>query len=203
MAEIGAGAIVLAGGQSSRMGQDKALLPYNGMTLLEHVVASLLLIATDIVVVAETANKYVLPCGRVLGDTFPGFGPVGGILTGLTVLGPGNHMVIACDMPSLHIPVLQLLLKACTNEWDAAVPEINGQTEPLCAVYSQSAAPRLLKFLENGGRSAREALALLRVKKVGEGVLRRLDPELTCFTNINTPEELEAFQSRQRLSRKY
>ncbi|HZP83875.1 MAG TPA: molybdenum cofactor guanylyltransferase [Chthonomonadaceae bacterium] len=189
-------AIILAGGQSRRMGQDKALLPMNGMTLLEHVVASLLRVATEVVVVADVQDKYVLPCGRVLADTFPGSGPVGGILTGLTALREGRHIVVACDMPLLNVAVLQLLLKAHTPEWDAVVPEINGQPEPLCAVYAHTAAPRLMRFLENGGRAAREALSHLRVKRVGEGVLRRIDPELACFTNVNTPEDLARLHRR-------
>lgn len=196
MAEGETSAIILAGGQSQRMGQDKALLPMNGMTLLEHVVASLLMVAADIVVVADVPEKYALPCGRVLADTFPGSGPVGGILTGLTALGEGRHIVVACDMPALNVNVLQLLLKAHTPEWDAVVPEINGQPEPLCAVYAHTAAHRLLRFLESGGRAAREALSQLRVKRIGEGVLRRIDPELACFTNVNTPEDLARFQSR-------
>lgn len=188
------GAIILAGGKSSRMGEDKALLPYNGMTLLEHVVSTVRTLAGDIVVVADAPEKYTLPCGRLVTDTFPDSGPVGGILTGLTTLGPGSHIVVACDMPALNVGVLQLLLKAATPEWDAIVPEINGQPEPLCAVYRHTAAPRLMSFLESGKRSAREALGALRVKRVGEGVLRRLDPTLSCFTNINTPEDFETLK---------
>jgi molybdopterin-guanine dinucleotide biosynthesis protein A len=181
------------------MGQDKALLPMNGMTLLEHIVATLLQITNEVVVVADTADKYVLSCGRVVADTFPGEGPVGGILTGLTTLGTGTHIVVACDMPRLNVSILQLLLNACTRDWDAAVPEINAQLEPLCAVYADSAAPKLLQFLESGGRSARAALSQLRVKRVGEGVLRRLDPDLSCLTNLNTPEELEEFTRKSRI----
>lgn len=189
-------AIVLAGGKSERMGEDKALLPYAGMTLLEHVVSSLLLVVSDIIVVTDMPNKYAIPCARVVTDTFPGFGPVGGLLTGLTQAGGGSHLVVACDMPALQTPVLQLLLKAATSEWDAVVPEIGGLAEPLHAVYNHTATPKLLRFLENGGRTAREALDSLKVKRVGEGVLRRIDPQLLSFTNVNTPEELEAFQKR-------
>ena len=196
MAEETTGAIILAGGKSQRMGQDKALLTVEGMTLLERCVANLLALVTDVVVVADTPNKYALPCGRVIADTFPDCGPVGGIITGLTALGPGTHFVLACDMPVVKPVVLQLLQKAATLEWDAVVPEVNGRLEPLCAVYRHSAAPGLLRYLETGERSARGAVATLRMKRIGEGVLRRIDPNLISFTNANTPEE---WQQAQRL----
>lgn len=184
------GAIVLAGGKSSRMGQDKALLPFNGMTLLEHVVASLTGMFPHIVVVADVADKYPISCGRVIGDIYPECGPLGGILTGLTHLGAGAHLVVACDMPYLHPSVIQLLFKAVTLEWDAIVPETGGHLEPLCAVYRHTAANRLMGFLEGGNYSVHEALKTLRTKRIGEGVLRRIDPELRCFTNWNTLEDM-------------
>lgn len=184
------GAIILAGGQSSRMGQDKALLPYQGMTMLEHTIVTLLNIVSDIVIVTDRADRYQVPCGRIVTDMFPDSGPVGGILTGLTSLKPGSHIVVACDMPHLSVPVLQLLLKAATLEWDAVVPEINGQLQPLCAVYRHTAVPHVMRYLETGQRSACDLLKHLRTKRVGEGVLRRIVPHIeACFVNVNTPED--------------
>jgi molybdopterin-guanine dinucleotide biosynthesis protein A len=180
------------------MGQDKALLDYGGMTFLEHAASMLLGMVAEIIVVADTADKYALPCGRVVGDIFPGSGPVGGILTGLTQAGDGWHYVVACDMPNIQRPVLELLRKATTADYDAVVPELGDHSEPLCAIYRHTASPKLLKFLERGGRSAQEALKTLSVKRVGEGVLRRIDPEHRSFVNINTPEDLAAFNGRSK-----
>ena len=193
MEELG-GAIVLAGGQSERMGQDKALITVHGMTLLEHVIVALMPVVNKILVVADIPDKYPLSCGRVVADTFPGCGPVGGILTGLTALGAGYHLVVGCDMPALQLGVLQLLAKAVMPGWDAFVPMIGGQAEPLCAIYSHTAGPKLLRFLESDRRSAREALDMLQVKWLGEGVLRRVDPQLISFTNVNAPEDLKALE---------
>ncbi len=189
------GAIILAGGQSSRMGQDKALMRYGGMTLLEHILATVLTLVTEVVVVVDKPEKYVLPCGKIVVDTFPDSGPVGGIVTGLMTLGSGSHIVVGCDMPGLNPNILQLLLKAATPDWDAIVPEVNQLPEPLCAIYRHTAAPKLLNFLETGQHSAREALTVLKAKRVGEGVLRRLDPHLLSFRNVNTPEDMEEFLS--------
>ncbi len=190
------GAIILAGGQSERMGQDKAMLPFAGMTLLEYILTTVLTIASNVVVVADRPGKYSLSGCQVVADTFPDSGPVGGIVTGLMTLGPGSHIVVGCDMPGINPQILQLLLKAATPEWDAVVPEVNQLPEPLCAVYRHTAAPKLLGYLESGKHSAREALKLLNTKKVGEGVLRRIDPQLDCFININTPEDLEDFLAK-------
>lgn len=197
MGNEGFGAIVLAGGKSTRMGQDKALLPLNGMTLLETVVVTLLLVTDNILVVADHADKYSLPCARVIGDTFPECGPVGGIITGLMAMGAGSHIVVACDMPALNTNVLQLLQKAATPEWDAVVPEINGRAEPLHAVYRHNSAPKLLRFLETGGFSVRDALETMKVKRIGEGVLKRIDPYLLSLTNVNTPEEVTMYLKGQ------
>lgn len=188
------GAIVLAGGRSERMGQDKALLRRNGVTLLETVVAALRPLVREIVIVADRADRYDLPDCRMLGDAFPQTGPLGGILTGLMALGAGTHLAVACDMPSLQPAVLRLLLDAATPEWDVVVPEIDGRMEPLCSVYTDTAVPALQNFLQGGGRALHKALETLRTLRVPEADLRRCDPSLLTFTNLNTPHDLERLQ---------
>lgn len=187
-------AIILAGGKSERMGLDKACLPHHGMTFLEHTITTLMTMTSQVVVVADRADKYPLPCGRVIADIYPDCGPVGGILTGLMYAGEGLHYVVACDMPHLNTNLLSLLMKADDPGTDVIVPEFGGQVQPLCGLYRHTAIPKLMKFLEDGGRAAREALNVLFIKKVGEGVLRRIDPSGLSFTNVNTPEEYEQFQ---------
>jgi molybdopterin-guanine dinucleotide biosynthesis protein A len=185
------GAIVLAGGKSTRMGQDKALLPWNGTTLLAHCVSSLRTLTSEIVVVADRADRYTLPGCRMAADLFPDAGPVGGIVTGLTALGEGRHIAVACDMPYLQPALLNLLLDAATEAWDAIVPEVAGRPEPLCAVYRHTAAPALRRFLEEGQRAAYRALQILRTRRIPEDDLRRADPDLRSFINLNTPADLD------------
>ena len=188
------GAIVLAGGRSERMGQDKALLRCKGLTLLETVVAALRPLAREIVIVADRADKYDLPDCRTVGDAYPQSGPLGGILTGMGALGTGHHLVVACDMPALQPAVLRLLLNSATPEWDVVVPEIAGRMEPLCAVYAETAIPALHAFLAGGGRALQRALAQVRTLRISEAQLRRHDPDLLTFTNLNTPDDLERLQ---------
>ena len=193
-AMMSGGAIVLAGGRSVRMGQDKALLHTNGLTLLETVVAALRPLVGEIVIVADRADKYDLLDCRVVGDLYPETGPLGGILTGLYALGTGRHLVIACDMPALQPAVLRLLLDSAGPEWDVVVPEIVGRMEPLCAVYADTAIPALQAFLDSGGRALQRALTGVRTLRIPETELRRYDPILLTFTNLNTPDDLERLQ---------
>lgn len=185
------GAIILAGGKSSRMGHDKALLPFHGTSLLEHIVITLTaLVGTNIVVVADQADKYTLSAGTVVADLLPDVGPVGGILTGLTALSPGAHLVVACDMPYLNPAVLRLLLSFSAPEWEAIAPMVENQPEPLCAVYRYEAISQLSAYLQAGRRSARGLLESLQTRIIDETLWLPLDPERKSFTNINTPEEL-------------
>lgn len=177
------------------MGQDKALLEVNGSAFLEQVLATAHSLSSDIVLVVDRADRYsgfldAFPDVRVVVDVFPDAGPVVGIVTGLQAAGSGAHWVVPCDMPLLNRDVLQRLRDACEPSCDAVVPEIDGEPEPLVAVYRDTALPKLRGYLESGRRSARRALAELRVKTIGEQVLRQLDPALTSFQNVNTPAEL-------------
>lgn len=186
-------ALVLAGGGSRRMGQDKALLRHEGRTFLEHVIAALQTLTPNIFVVTDRADKYASCDARVVIDRFPDVGPVGGIASGLVAAGPGTHYVVPCDMPTVSASVLRLVREQIGPDDDAAIPIINDEPEPLYAVYRDTAAPKLLTYLESGRRSARGALSALRVRRVDESVIRRVDATLTSFANINTPEELTAF----------
>lgn len=176
------------------MGQDKALLEVNGRAFLEHALATARSLSSDVVLVVDRADRYshflaAFPDVRVVADVFPNAGPVAGIVTGLQAAGSGAHWVVPCDMPLLNRNVLQQLRDACEPSWDVVVPEIDGEPEPLVAVYRDTALPKLRDYLESGRRSARRALAELRVKTIGEQTLRQLDPALVSFQNVNTHAE--------------
>lgn len=181
------------------MGEDKALLVYDGMTFLEHIIRAMLLISDDIIVVTDRADRYTLPIGRVVVDVFPNSGPVGAILTGLMAAGSGTHFVVPCDMPAIDPRILELLKQNVIPPFDGAIPEIGGESQPLCGAYNDTAVPELMAYLESGQRSARGALSRLNIKRIGEGVLQRIDSGLTSLININTPEEFAVF--RQALGR--
>ncbi len=188
------GGIVLAGGQSRRMGQDKALIPFGNSTLLEHIVTVLRKLTPTVVVVAATADKYVVEGCRVVGDRFPDQGPIGGIITGLEAIQKHNAaitrcLVVACDMPYLDAEVLAqfALLGGIDNE--AVVPISAQGIEPLCACYHLDALPKLQAFFDAGGRSIRKALDCLCIERVSSALWQETDPHEKMFTNWNTLEE--------------
>ena len=187
-----AGAIILAGGESRRMGRDKAALLWKGVPLIEHVIKALHPFEVPMIVVNRDVNSRDYSGARSVSDLFPGTGPVGGILTGLKSSEAGWHIVVACDMPFLKREVFDLLLTEAGSDFDAVAPVHAGGVEPLCALYRTSAIPGLQAFLDSGRRAAHLALKTLRVKEISEDRLRFIDPDLSCFTNWNRPEDLKA-----------
>lgn len=174
---------VLVGGNSSRMGRDKALLPEGGRTLAEHI-ASAVREAAGIVTLIGPPERYGSLGIPVVADAVPSCGPAGGILTALSISGADWSLVVACDMPALTASFLRgLMLKAETSGGHCLVPlSPSGKPEPLCAVYHREALPGLRKAVEAGQRKVADILAGLDTQywPVAESV---------WFRNLNTPEE--------------
>ncbi len=182
----GAG-FVLAGGKSSRMGKDKALLPFNGKTLVEHVCA----------VVAESAGNVTLIGSQeryghlgipVLPDLRPGYGPLAGIETALSAERAEWNLVVACDLPLVSATLFtQLLEVARESEADCVLPiSEDGRAQPLMAVWNRSALAHVRLALDSGLRKVTEAIENMKV------LHWRVHDE-GSFTNVNTAEEWRAF----------
>jgi cyclic pyranopterin phosphate synthase len=187
--------IVLAGGRSRRMGRDKARLPYGGTTLLNHVARILADVCAEVIVVAEDASDYedmeLPPGARVVGDLYPGRGPLGGIVTGLRAAGEGVHVVVACDMPRIRPEMIRFLFESADGS-DAAVPEIDGRLEPLCAAYHFRCADELESRLLADDLSLQSAVRTLQLNVLNESDLRTADPDLSSLINLNTTDDYMA-----------
>jgi molybdopterin-guanine dinucleotide biosynthesis protein A len=187
------GAAILAGGKSRRMGRDKATIEVGGRTLLQRCVSAVESVAAPVVIISDRVGRFRIPGCREVVDLYPDAGPVGGIVTALTELGYGAHLVVACDMPFLQTRLMEWLLHSATDEYDSVVPRPAGRPEPLCAVYRHTCIEPLRNFLDGGGRAAHLALQQLRTRYIDEEDLRRADPQLRSFINLNTPDDfLEA-----------
>jgi len=179
---------VLAGGASRRMGRSKALLPFRGATLIEHVVRQVSAVASPVRVVGSTKAVAGLGLASV-SDLFPHEGPLGGIVTALTQSQADWNLIVACDMPSITPERLGELLDATADhDCDAVVPITgDGRRHPLCAVYRRTALPGLRSAWKDGTRSASDALKYIRTEYLPCG-------NATGVTNINTPAEWRAFR---------
>src|SRR4051794_39992934 len=156
---------VLLGGQSSRMGQDKALLRLDGTNLV-LVVARAVAAAAGSVTFIGDPQKYGDLGHRISPDLFPGCGPLAGIHAALTVSPAEWNLVVACDMPDVYPEFLmQLLETAETSGADCVLPAgDSGRPEPLCAVYHRRGLEVIQRALESGVRKVLDGLAGLRME---------------------------------------
>ncbi len=178
---------VLAGGASGRMGRDKALLPFAGATLVEFVAAVVREAAGSVAIVGRPEEFDHLGI-TVLGEEFPGCGPLSGIEAALRQMSADWALVTACDMPGLTQSWLRLLIAtAARSECDAVVTSNSkGQWEPLLALYHARLHADVRKALMDGRFAVRELIAGWRVEFVGTS-------DLSVATNVNTPEEWAAW----------
>lgn len=186
--------IVLAGGQSRRLGRDKAVEPIGGQPLICRVIQRLVQVSGEILVVAaDSARAEALPLEdgqRIALDRYPGKGSLGGIFSGLAAARGQWGIVVACDMPFLNLELLRHMLSLREGA-DAVVPVLEGRPEPTHALYSKACLP----FIE--GRLMTEDLKIarffdeVRVNYVSDEEIARFDPDHLSFFNVNTPGDLE------------
>jgi molybdopterin-guanine dinucleotide biosynthesis protein A len=178
--------LLLAGGESRRMGRSKALLPVGESTLVEWMARRLGVEFEHLLVSARDERQ--LPEGlrtHLVRDLRPGAGPLAGIESGLAATPHDVLVAVACDMPGVGVGLTRRLVAASEGH-DAAVPRVGGRPEPTCAAYRRSAAAPISALLDAGGRRAAAALQDLDV--------RWLDDEPAAqFANLNTPEDCAAF----------
>jgi len=191
-------AIVLAGGRSLRFGSNKALQTLGGKPLICHVIDRLASLDDIAVVIGrrERATKYraVLPKRvRVINDYEEGKNPLIGVVSGLQSAVSDYVAVLACDAPFVNDAVIDFLFR-CALDGDAAVPRWDGgRIEPLQAVYQRlPALSAAQEALGDKDASHREMINRLRrvVYVSVESEIRRIDPSLHTFFNINTREDL-------------
>jgi molybdopterin-guanine dinucleotide biosynthesis protein A len=174
---------VLAGGRSSRMGQDKALLPWKGSTLIQSVAREVFDAAGNVMLIGAP-ERYGNLGFPVIPDKIAGCGPLSGLHAALRTTSAEWNVLVACDMPGVKSQLLKELLRAAeVSGANALVPSTPAGLEPLCAVYHV----RLLSAVESAIQSK-----LLKMHDFVSTIQVRLwpAPDLTVFRNINTPEEL-------------
>jgi molybdopterin-guanine dinucleotide biosynthesis protein A len=187
------GAIVLAGGKSTRFGRDKASEPLLGQPLLQHVLGRLEEVVAEFVIVK--ARGQVLPefeTARpvtVAEDLYPESGPLGGLYTGLQALRAEAALAVACDMPLLQPGLVRELFRLLPGH-DVVIPTSDDYAQPLCAVYAKTCAEPIRRRLDAGQFKLMGFFADVRVLEVQPQSWRRFDPEGLSFRNLNRPEDL-------------
>jgi molybdopterin-guanine dinucleotide biosynthesis protein A len=186
-------AIIQAGGQSRRMGTDKALIDYQGRPILAHVIDTLRQLSDDVLVVSNRSDVYG-PLGGPFGacvvpDYDPPSGPLGGIAAGLAAMNHELAIVVACDMPFLNLDLLRYLIERATD-FDAVVPLTGDQFEPLHAIYRRSCLAAIQHRLANNERRVISFFQDVRLSVIPEAEWHVIDPTGRSLSNLNTPDDL-------------
>jgi molybdopterin-guanine dinucleotide biosynthesis protein A len=180
--------LVIAGGDSRRMGRPKAWLEVGDTVLLRHVADNLSPVFAEVIVAFAEPEQMEQPVPyRIVFDRKHSAGPLAGLEAGLLAAANEITFAVACDMPYVTQEVAQMAV-AAARRCDAALPRIDGRPEPLCGAYRRSALPFITGALNTGRLKAADIAADLDVTW-----LEGLDPKL--FRSLNTPEDLERFHA--------
>jgi molybdopterin-guanine dinucleotide biosynthesis protein A len=192
-------AIILAGGDSRRMGRDKAELLLGGQTLLQRAIVTMQQMFPEVIVsVRQPRPGLNLPqvCDAQSGEGLQGGGPLAGLAAGLDRITTPWAFLVACDMPFIE-PVMISILAGYRSGFQAVVPVVQGHQQTLAAFYSADCKVVLRAHLAGGGKnSLRALLANLRVRYVDESELLPADSALRSFRDLDTPEDIEIAQSQ-------
>lgn len=185
--------IILAGGQSRRMGRDKRFLELEGRTLLERGLAVLETLFPEVLIVAaEDGPAFAALRHRVVTDLIPGCATLGGLLTGLSLASRPRVFAAACDMPFLA-PAVILRMVELGGSADVVMAKLGTGLQPMHALYAKSCLPHLERMARTGNLKVQDLCQTpgLKVRVVTEEELRETDPRLLSFMNLNTPADLE------------
>jgi molybdopterin-guanine dinucleotide biosynthesis protein A len=185
-----ASGFVLAGGGSTRMGRNKALLPFHGMTLVEHIAGIVRQAAGSVTLIGDPGQLGHLGL-PVIPDQVAGRGPAGGIETALTMTTTDWNLIAGCDMPGITCDILVRLLgrAALTASDCVAAAASAGEPEPLCAVYHRHCLPAVERAIRDNRLKMKNLLAELGAE------LMPVDPAV--LANANTPGEWAEFEAKR------
>jgi molybdopterin-guanine dinucleotide biosynthesis protein A len=178
--------LVLAGGDSRRMGRPKAWLEVGDTTLLRYVVERLAPAFSEVMVSFAEPEQLEEPVPyRIVFDRKRSTGPLAGLEAGLVAARNEVIFAVACDMPYVTQEVAQIAV-AAARDCDAAIPKFGGRPEPVCGAYRRTALPFITGALNSGRLKTADLVGELDVTW-----LEGLDPG--AFRSLNTPQDLERF----------
>ena len=183
-------AIILCGGRSVRMGEDKGALLFGNETMLQRIVRLAGTITGKVIVVGRRDQ-----IGVTVHDAVEDQGPLSGIAAGLAASITDLNLVVACDMPLIKPAVLQRLVDAI-GDADACVAVVDGHASALCGVYRSRVAAAAQALFDSGERRVMPLLDLVQTKRVDAALLRDIDPDLETFVSCDTPEKFADARNR-------
>lgn len=184
----GVSAVILAGGQSRRLGENKALLTLDGSTFLDRIAGQLT--GFDEVLLSVSADDdWPVPFKKVV-DPLPGLGPIGGLYAALCACSGRWLLALGCDIPLFDRRLAAYLVSGVSDACQAVVAQTgDGHLQPLCAVYKKSAAAVLKRQIDAGDRRLDRAVWQMRTRVLP---LRDAGLDDRLLFNVNTPRDYDA-----------
>ena len=186
-------AAILAGGRSSRMGRNKALLRLNGRTLIEHVVQAARSVTDNIFLVTNQPDDFAFLQRPMYPDIIPNLGPIGGILTALHHCKTQHCLILACDLPFITPDALEALVRRTRAHDRGAVLDVGRGPEPLCGIYPAAALAEVQARIDSGELKLQKLLDRLGVNVVDW----HRDRDRVLF-NVNTQDDFKAAEALMR-----
>ena len=191
-------AVIQAGGESRRMGQNKALMEFCGQPLIARVVERIRPAVDEMLMSTQEPELYAFLGLPMYADIFPGKGALGGLYTALKAARGERVVVVGCDMPFVSRAMLTRMLAVMDAEGaDVVIPETENGLEPLHAVYRrETCLPAVEGALAREQRRMIAWFGEVRVRVFGRQEVAAVDPLGWAFLNVNTPEEFAEAQER-------
>ena len=192
--------VIQAGGESRRMGRDKALVPFLGQPLIQRVLERLRPVAEEHLITTNHPQNYLFLGLPLITDIFPGRGALGGLYTALQAARNPFVAVVACDMPFANPQFFQTLFEMLENSHvDAVIPQSEEGSESFHAVYRKETSLALVReAIEEGYWRADAWFASANIRFLSIEEVKVIDPSGLIFRNVNTPEEFAAAEELAR-----
>jgi len=181
--------IILSGGKSIRMGEDKAFIEIEGVPIVRRIYNLFKELFQEIIIVTNQKELFSNFDSRIYSDLLPNKGVLGGLYTGIFYSTFNYSFCVACDMPFIKKPLVQYLMNHL-QENDVIVPRTKDGLQPLHAIYSKNCLEPIKKIIEQGNYSIIDFYGMVKVKIIQEDDFISLDPHRESFINVNTPIEL-------------
>ena len=186
-------AFILAGGLSSRMRTNKALLQFGGKSLIQIFIDLLDSLFVEVKISSNELQLFQFTSKKIIKDLIPGRGPLGGIHSALNFTTSHRNFIISCDMPFIHKELINYLCNY-KSEKDIIVPKADGRIQPLCGIYSKKILSEVELLLvesqdKNKGLkgSIYELISRVNAEIIDVTKMKFYHPDL--FFNINTPDD--------------
>ncbi|MBW2438763.1 MAG: molybdenum cofactor guanylyltransferase [Desulfobacterales bacterium] len=183
--------VILSGGLANRYdGIEKALLRVGEDRILDRIYDIYQELFDEIILVTNNPEKFLAWDLLIVSDLFPIRSSLTGIHAGLFYMTNPYAFISACDTPFLKKEMVETIIGKIEAHIDIVMPETSAGFEPLCAAYSKRCLAAAQNHLEQKKLKIIKTFRKNRIKTVSEKALRKIDPELVSFFNINTPEDL-------------